>query len=88
MEKAKAVFFVVQAVALIVMWLATGLAQIYPQMACVGALETFSNGCAAILVASLVWQWASCAVQNRITREQEEIKQFQEWDALHQKQAQ
>ena len=84
MEKAKAVFFVVQVAVSLVMVAAAGAFLMAPKAEWVGALETISMGCAAALVISILGQLAISSEQSRIAKEQAEIKRINEWYDLRQ----
>ena len=85
MEKAKAVMFKVQVAVSFVMMLATSAFLLAPQAEWASALEILSMGCAALLIASVVGQWAISSEQARIARDQARIKDIKETYAMHER---
>ena len=86
MEKAKAVMFKVQvAVSLVMMVVATSAFLLAPQAEWVSTLEILGIGCAALLIASVVGQWAISSEQARIAEEQARIKDIKETYAMHER---
>ena len=85
MEKAKAAMFKVQVMVSLVMLVATSAFLLAPQAEWVSTLETLSMGCAALLIASVLGQWAISSEQARIAEEQARLKAIDEIYAMHQR---
>ena len=85
MEKAKAVMFNVQVAVSITMMMATCAFLLAPQAEWASGLETFSMGCAMLLIASVLGQWAISSEQARIAKEQARIKDIKEIYAMHER---
>ena len=85
MEKAKAVMFKVQVVVSFVMMLATSAFLLAPQAEWASGLEFISMGGAALLIASVLGQWAISSEQARIARDQARIQDINEIYAMHER---
>ena len=85
MEKAKAVMFKMQVAVSLVMLAATSAFLLAPQAELVSVLETFSMWCAALLIASVLGQWAISSEHASIAKEQARIKDIKEIYAMHER---